>query len=293
MFRRALKAAKAGAEKALNSSVSIAATSHPTFFNHTSQNAIFRVVESSDLAFQRLWHVIKASYAYARGYELCSCSGLGLPNDCDALDIHDILVVGLNSKYMELLMLEADTLYGGVGTRGSMRFPELGEDSRHVSGQLDSSFIFRIFEKFLRNNAFSPSSNPPIPKSTHGYDRRFDEEAYYEKIEDAIRSFLASYMPGCQSDEIVIDSADFEQCNSLKAIVMTGDATPLGFRRLRERIANIIPRHLEHTWVIKRGIDPMYVGAMGAAFRGRELLTSDEPLGGIGKDFFVPQHDEF
>lgn len=264
IFATALRDVKTAVAASLGHNPRIATISQPRHLNSSSFFAVAGAAAEVEPHFQAI-QIIKFNNAARLGYNLTSCASFGLSApECDIDNgIHFIINMEYHTSYLEIVMAEVGDLYFRI--EAYARYMYLGEGA--VDTKRPSTWLDWIpgFQRSLPMNAMLK---------------------HYNTIEEKFAEFLKDheYAPGGQS-----------KLDELRAVIVTGDASPFAFKSLRSAVSAA----LGHRKIkIVDGIEPLYVGAIGAGQRGRWQLRNpgfvdDFMSGGVPEGALsYREHDE-
>lgn len=208
--------------------------------------------------------VIRSGAATWLAYELHTCEAFGLNHDtCDIdEDSHQVIIVEYRETYLQLSIAEVGAETCIVNT--NVRYINLGEDAI-LDAVANDSLQGRIRQKVLHNEESDAASNLRMQN--------------YAKIEYTLSDFLMEQESAIR---------DFDWWDIVRALIISGDASESGLQRLRLCVDNALGQHQIQTLDV---IDPLYVEAIGAAQRGRQLISNPRLLDDMVFSL-IPEHDE-
>ena len=252
------------ASERLQRPLQIAAISIPHHFNDSSAFAVIEAFKEVEPAYKQPMQVIRSGAAAWLAYELNTCEAFGLNhNTCDIdEDSHRIIIVEYRENYLQLFIAEVGAETCNINT--NVRYGNLGEDAI-LDAFANDSVQERIRQKILHNQESDAAKNIRME--------------HYAKIEYTLSDFLMEQESATR---------DFDWWDIVRAVVISGDASELGMQRLRSCVDNALRQHQVQTL---DSIDPLYVEAMGAAQRGRQLILNPRLLDDMVFSL-IPEHDE-
>lgn len=246
IFASAIHHIKAAASTALHQPVEIATVSRPRYLNDSSAEAVINAALEIEPTIKQPWQVIDSINAARLAYRLDTCEGLGLDlGTCDMEDgVHRVLFVEYNIRYLELVVAEVTDQTCGV--KGQVRLPKLG--AGQVSRLVDEAEWLDLLDT-------TPITETPITDTN-------SKQKHYKDVQDALQAIL--------EDHGYISETD-KEWNFTRAIVISGDAPSHAFDDLSDSYSPVFG---EHNDKIRHSLNPFYVGAIGAARRGRHQMVT-------------------
>lgn len=110
-------------------------------------------------------------------------------------------------------------------------------------------------------------------------DFRPSKDTHYQRVRDALQAFMADRH---------LTPDHYHKWSSLRAVVISGDAPESAIGDLLRWIPAVLGVHKDK---IRNSIDPQYIGAVGAAHRGRHQVLTPGFFDDIDSSNIVP-HDE-
>lgn len=261
IFAAALTDIKDIAAARLGHTLKIVTISQPRHFNDSTWYAVAQAAAELEPNFQPM-QIIRFSTAARLAYNLTSCAAFALSAaECDIdEDPNYIINVEYHTGYLEIVMAHVDSRSLDVAAHA--RYADLGELGANV--RRSNSWL-----DWTMGTQHISSSDAAFSHYTH--------------IEKKLASFLEEQQRASEGS----DPLDW-----LRAITLSGDASPSSFRSLKVAVSAALGSHRSK---IRDDIEPLYVGAVGAGNRGRhQLLTPGFLDDGIyAKDVKeYPEHDE-
>lgn len=105
------------------------------------------------------------------------------------------------------------------------------------------------------------------------------KETHYQRVRDALQAFMADRH---------LTPDHYLEWSSLRAVVISGDAPESAFGDLLRWIPAALGKHKDK---IRNSVDPQYVGAVGAAHRGRHHFLTPGFLDDIDSSNIVPHNE--
>lgn len=210
------------------------------------------------------WQIIDSINAARLAYGLDTYGGLGLNAETCNLedDLHLIIFIEYNEMFLELSL--AGVTEDTCDIKGQIRIDNLGSVALKTKPIVGTSWPTRLQVLF---------SDQPL------HHLNSSEETYYQKIQVALETFLI--------DHKVIPENHI-RWTSIRAIVVSGDATQSAFKNLLGRLPAALGEHQDK---VRFSIDPKFVGAVGAGYRGRHQILTPGFLDDNMSSNVVP-HDE-
>ena len=220
---------------ALSHNPKILTISQPRHFNNTSYLAVARAADIIEPPFQPK-QIIRFNTAARLAYNFTACAAFGLPAiDCNIDEDSSYMInVEYHTAYLEIVLGYMDAV--GLNVEAHVRYPELGgwvvdnSKSTHWLDGMQGSQRTLFLEK---------------------------RQKHYKAIEEKIIIFMEEHQKALEG---------FNRLDDLRAIILSGDASPSAFESLKSAITTAAGRHKDK---IRDSIDPLYVGAIGAGERGR------------------------
>ena len=295
IFERALSAVKEQVSQSLGRPIEIATISRPTFFNDSSTMALLEAFKAVEPAYLRPWQTIDSSNAARLGYDLASCRGFGLGQNCDLDDIYRVILIDYNDSYLDFELLEIDLEIGTSFVKGRHRHSHLGarcsSDFIQFGGDDSTGSVARFLASYLPRQLQSNLGSKPNFDAISRAGCRAGEGKHSQSLQKAFKVFLKGHDLGDQAAEEKA-TAKSGQWEMVRAIVVTGDASETALAQMREQVAGSIPQDLLLHGIFKDDIDPLYVRAVGAGHRGRHQLMTPGFMDDIDEGFILPLHDE-
>ncbi|KAL9036534.1 MAG: hypothetical protein Q9180_004245 [Flavoplaca navasiana] len=173
-----------------------------------------------------------------------------------------MIMIEYDENYLQLSIADVGPVTCNVKTR--VRYANLGENAI-LDAVANTSQEAGIQQKILQND-YSGSAITI-------------EKKHYANIENTLSDFLMEQESAARA---------FNWWDTVRAVVISGDASQSGLQRLRSCVDNALGQHHDK---IRDSIDPLYVEAMGAAQRGQHQVLNPRFLDDM-VFCLIPEHDE-
>ena len=264
IFSTALRDVKNAVAARLGHTLEIVTISQPRHFNDSSHEALASAAQELEPHFQPM-QIINFNTAARFAYNLTSCAGFGLSAaECEAADdLHFIINVEYYTSYLEIVMAYAHDI--ALNVKAHVLFMDLGEGM--IKSHKSNTWLERI-----KGPQHKIPSNATLQ--------------HYQNIEQKLAHFLE------EQQHAPVEG--YNNLDDLRAVILSGDAPPLGFESLKTAVAAALG---SCKGKLRSTIDPLYVGAVGAGERGRHQFLTP----GFFDDHYCPskvddhsyrEHDE-
>ncbi|KAL9623947.1 MAG: hypothetical protein Q9204_007909 [Flavoplaca sp. TL-2023a] len=264
IFVDALRTIQEAASQTLQRPLQIATVSVPEHFNDSSALAVIEAFKEVEPSYKQPWQVIKSGAATWLAYGLYTCEALGLNHDdCDVdYDLNTMIMVEYDETYLQLSTANVGSVTCNIETR--VRFADLGENAK-LDAVANASQEAGIQQKILQNEDSGSATTV--------------QKKHYANIENTLSDFLMEQESAPRG---------FNWWDTVRAVVISGDASESGLQGLRGCVDNALGQHRDK---MRDSIDPLYVEAMGAAQRGQHQVLNPRFLDDIVFSL-IPEHDE-
>ena len=259
-----MRTIQAAASQTLQRRLQIATVSVPQHFNDSSALAVVEAFKEVEPSYQQPWQVIRSGAATWLAYGLYTCEALGLNHgNCDVDDdLNTMIMVEYDEAYLQLSTADVGSITCNIETR--VRYADLGENAI-LDAVANASQEAGIRQKTLQGE----DSGSAITT----------EKRHYANIENTLSDFLMEQESAPRG---------FNWWETVRAVVISGDASESGLQGLRGCVDNALGQHKDKMWDT---IDPLYVEATGAAQRGQHQVLNPRFLNDMVFSL-IPEHDE-